>query len=112
MISGPTVWGNQLRQIPTLRSALDAVSSAHPIALLGNDGHHGGFNSYAMSLATDREGNQVPLNKQSLRIAYSHLKALVGVDAEGEPNGVINEDARKVVGIPNLGLSRDRCNAS
>ena len=95
--------GNQPSdKYPTLRSALDAVSSEHPIALLGNDGHHGGFNSYAMSLATDREGNQVPLNKQSLRTVYSHLKALVGVDAEGEPNGAINEDARKVVGIPNL----------
>ena len=95
--------GNQpSEKYPTLRSALDAVSSEHPIALLGNDGHHGGFNSYAMSLATDREGNQVPLNKQSLLTVYSHLKALVGVDADGEPNGAINEDARKVVGIPNL----------
>lgn len=87
---------------PTLRSALDAVSSEHPIALLGNDGHHGGFNSYAMSRATDREGNQVALNKQSLQTVYSHLTALVGVDADGEPNGAINEDARRVVGIPNL----------
>ena len=95
--------GNQpSEKYPTLRSALDAVSSEHPIALLGNDGHHGGFNSYAMSLATDREGNQIPLNKQSLLTVYSHLKALVGVDADGEPNGAINEDARKVVGIPNL----------
>lgn len=87
---------------PTLRSALDAVSTEHPIALLGNDGHHGGFNSLAMSQATDRAGNQVALDKQSLETVYIDLKALIGVDADGVPNGSINEDARKIVGVPNL----------
>jgi hypothetical protein len=29
----------------TLRAALDHASTAHRIQLLGNDGHHGAFNS-------------------------------------------------------------------
>jgi predicted amidohydrolase YtcJ len=33
-------WGNEPSQrLPTLRAALDAVSTEHPIVLLGNDGH-------------------------------------------------------------------------
>ena len=78
---------------------------------LGNDGHHGGFNSYAMSLVTD-SGNQVPLNKQSLLTVYSHLKALVGVDADGEAMAPLTKMPESSRHTQSLGLSRDRCNAT
>ena len=88
--------------MPTVRAALDAVSTRHPIMLLGNDGHHGAVNSYALSLATDKYGNQVGLSAATLAKEFSDYSATVGVDANGEPNGALNEDARKLVNIPNL----------
>ena len=88
--------------LPTVRAALDAVSTRHPIILLGNDGHHGAVNSYALSLATDKYGNQVGLSAATLAKEFSDYSATVGVDANGEPNGALNEDARKLVNIPNL----------
>lgn len=88
--------------LPTVRAALDAVSTQHPIMLLGNDGHHGAVNSYALSLATDKYGNQVGLSAATLAKEFSDYSATVGVDANGEPNGALNEDARKLVNIPNL----------
>lgn len=88
--------------LPTVRAALDAVSIRHPIMLLGNDGHHGAVNSYALSLATDKYGNQVGLSAATLAKEFSDYSATVGVDANGEPNGALNEDARKLVNIPNL----------
>jgi predicted amidohydrolase YtcJ len=88
--------------LPTMRAALDAVSTEHPIMLLGNDGHHGAVNSYALALATDKYGNQVGLSVESLAAEFADFTALVGVDADGEPNGAVNEDARKLVNMPNL----------
>jgi len=88
--------------LPTMRAALDAVSTQHPIMLLGNDGHHGAVNSYALSLATDKYGNQVGLSAETLAAEFADYSATVGVDADGEPNGALNEDARRLVNIPNL----------
>ena len=83
-------------------AALDAVSTQHPIMLLGNDGHHGAVNSYALALATDKYGNQVGLSAATLAKEFSTYRTTVGIDANGEPNGALNEDARKLVNIPNL----------
>ncbi len=68
---------------PTLRAALDLASKQHPIQLLGNDGHHGAFNSLALA-------------------DFAPLAKLVGVDANGEPNGTANEEARYVMDATNL----------
>ncbi|HIG66235.1 MAG TPA: hypothetical protein EYQ44_00125 [Porticoccaceae bacterium] len=89
-------------KLPTIRKALDAVSTKHPIVLLGNDGHHGAVNSHALKLAADRTGNVVGLNQETLNKEFATFKELVGVDSSGEPNGMINEDARKLVNVPNL----------
>ncbi len=51
---------------PTLRAALDLASTAHPIQLLGNDGHHGAFNSAALARAADAAGRKIGYSKQSL----------------------------------------------
>ena len=99
----PYYSGNEPSEIfPTIRSALDSVSNKHPIILLADDGHHGAVNSIAMSLATDKNGLNIGLNKATLKNEFAHLKALIGIDNTGEPNGVINEDARKIVNLPNL----------
>ena len=89
-------------KLPTIRKALDAVSTKHPIVLLGNDGHHGAVNSHALNLAADSTGNVVGLNQETLNKEFASFKELVGVDSSGEPNGMINEDARKLVNVPNL----------
>ena len=99
----PYYSGNEPSEIfPTIRSALDSVSNKHPIILLADDGHHGAVNSIAMSLATDKNGLNIGLSKATLKNEFAHLKALIGIDDTGEPNGVINEDARKIVNLPNL----------
>ena len=99
----PYYSGNEPSEIfPTIRSALDSVSNTHPIILLADDGHHGAVNSVAMSLATDKNGLNIGLSKVTLKNEFAHLKALIGIDDTGEPNGVINEDARKIVNLPNL----------
>ena len=92
--------GNEAsEQLPNLRAALDAVSNEHPIILWGNDGHHGAVNSRALQLAQDAEGQVVGLSADSLNGVFSDLRELVGVDASGEPNGTLNEQARDLFGM-------------
>ena len=89
-------------EFPTLRAALDAVSKQHPIILLGNDGHHSAANSVALALATDKNGHRVGLNSDTLANQFAQFRELIGADATGEPNGLINEDARKLINVANL----------
>src|SRR5205807_5196275 len=84
-------------QHPTLRAALDAVSTQHQIQLLGNDGHHGAFNSLALAHAKNAAGRVVGLAKATLQRDFADYQALVGVDEHGEPNGAVNEDARYTI---------------
>src|SRR6266850_1369628 len=84
-------------QHPTLRAALDAASTKHQIQLLGNDGHHGAFNSVALAQAKNAAGKVVGLSKATLRSDFADHKALIGVDERGEPNGAVNEDARYLI---------------
>src|SRR5882757_6573997 len=51
---------------PTLRAALDAVSTKVQIQLLGNDGHHGAFNSLALAQAKNSKGTVIGLSKATL----------------------------------------------
>ncbi len=83
--------------LPTLRAALDRAAPRNPVQLFGNDGHHGAFNSAALALAKDKQGQTVGLSKATLAAQFADYGKLVGVDAQGEPNGAVNEDARAVV---------------
>ena len=83
--------------LPHIRAALDAVSTEHPIFLYGNDGHHGAANSLALALATNADGENVPINAQTLNTDYAAYKPMIAVDARGEPAGGLNEDARSLV---------------
>jgi predicted amidohydrolase YtcJ len=91
---------------PTLRAALDAASTTVQIQLLGNDAHHGAFNSLALAQAKNPAGKVVGLSKQTLAGELREYHPFVGVDANGEPNGAVNEDARYLVN-PNSMLDVD-----
>ncbi len=83
--------------LPHMRAALDAVSTEHPIFLWGDDGHHGAANSLAFSLAMNEDGENVELNAESLKTDYAFYKTMIAVDANGEPSGGVNEDARMLI---------------
>ncbi|MGC1523173.1 MAG: amidohydrolase family protein [Steroidobacteraceae bacterium] len=87
---------------PTLRAALDLASKDVPIQLLGNDGHHGAFNSAALARAVNTKGVQVGMSRATLATDFAKYSKLIGVDAHGEPNGNLNEEARALTGAPNL----------
>ena len=91
---------------PTLRAALDAASTQVEIQLLGNDGHHGAFNTPALAQAKNATGKVVGLSKQTLATDFKAYRPFIGVDADGEPNGAVNEDARYLVN-PNSMLDVD-----
>src|SRR5882757_3017998 len=82
---------------PTLRAALDAVSTKVQIQLLGNDAHHGAFNSLGLAQAQNTKRQTIGLSKATLAGEFAEYKALVGVDGSGEPNGAVNEDARYLI---------------
>ena len=77
--------------------ALDKASSGQQVQLLGNDGHHGAFNSLALASAKNPAGNPVGLSKASLEKDFAAYKKFVGIDERGEPNGAANEDARYLI---------------
>jgi predicted amidohydrolase YtcJ len=86
--------GNQpSERYPTMRAALDAVSTQHPIVLFGNDGHHTAVNSAALARARTPAGKAVGLNAETLLSTFTSFRELVGVDESGEPNGYLTESA-------------------
>ncbi len=90
---------------PTLRAALDRAAGDRPVALLGNDGHHGAFNSAALAKAALPRQAPVGLSRQTLKEVFHAYRKLIGVDQTGEPNGAVNEDARDLVGAPDMLIS-------
>ena len=92
------VAGNQTDAThPTLRAALDLASTDREVQLLGNDGHHSAFNSLGLSHAKNAAGQTVGLSKRTLASDFQGYQKLIGVDAQGEPNGAVNEDARYTI---------------
>ncbi|MGI9264408.1 MAG: amidohydrolase [Gammaproteobacteria bacterium] len=83
--------------LDTLRSALDAASTEHPIILWGNDGHHGAVNSAALALARDKAGTRIGLDARTLRSEFTDYVDLVAADTDGEPTGGLHEQARFLV---------------
>jgi len=90
--------GNQTDpDYPTLRAALDKASTSVEIQLLGDDAHHGAFNSLALAHAKNSHGAPVGISKATLSGDFAEYRPLIGVDAAGEPNGAVNEDARYTI---------------
>jgi predicted amidohydrolase YtcJ len=93
--------GNQpSKRYPTMRAALDAVSTRNPIVLFGNDGHHTAVNSAALARAKNSSGETVGLSADSLLSTFASYRDLVGVDALGEPNGYLTEYAIDLMDPP------------
>ena len=90
---------------PSLRAALDHAAPGVPVMLMGNDGHHGATNSAGLALAHDRAGTVIGLSAKTLAGPFAALRPLVGLDASGEPNGTVNEDARDALGAPDMGTA-------
>lgn len=84
-------------ELPHIRAALDAVSTENPIFMYGDDGHHGAANSLALSMAVNQEGENFPINAETLDAEYAYYKPMIAVDASGEPTGGVNEDARSLI---------------
>lgn len=90
--------GNQPDAVhPTLRAALDAATTANPVHLLGNDGHHSAFNSRALAGARNAAGRPVGLSRATLAADFANERALVGVDPTGEPDGGITESMQEAI---------------
>jgi len=89
--------------LPNIRAALDAVSTDHPIVLLGDDGHHGAANSAALALAKNKEGAVIGLNAATLLADFKEYRPMLGLDENGEPTGGINEEARNLLRPDMLG---------
>ncbi len=85
---------------PTLRAALDAATMQHPVHLLGDDGHHGAFNSIALAGARNKQGQVVGLSKATLATDFAADKINVGVDEHDEPNGMVNENTQSALDGP------------
>jgi len=95
--------GNQPdAEYPTLRAALDQASTLIQVQLLGNDAHHGAFNSLAMASARNLGNVTIGISKSTLRTDFKSYAALIGVDANGEPNGAVNEDARYTINLRSM----------
>ncbi len=84
-------------EYPTLRVALDKASTTRQVQLLGNDAHHSAFNTLALSTARNAAGSVVGITKATLGTDFAAYARIIGVDASGEPNGAVNEDARYTI---------------
>ena len=83
---------------PTLRAALDRAAPHNPVQLMGNDGHHGAFNSDALKLAQTPDGKVIGLSRETMAGPFKAYRDLIGVDVNGEPSGGVNEEARALMG--------------
>jgi len=100
--------GNQpSERYPTMRAALDAVSTQHPIVLYGNDGHHTAVNSAALARVRTPAGEAVGLTAETLQSTFTSFRQLVGVDELGEPNGYLTESAIDLTDPPSELEMRD-----
>ncbi len=100
--------GNQpSERYPSMRAALDAVSTQHPIVLFGNDGHHTAVNSAALARAQNPAGETVGLTAETLQSTFASYRKLVGVDESGEPNGYLTESAIDLTDPPSELEMRD-----
>lgn len=78
----------------TIRQALDAVADGHPITLSGADGHASAYNSKALSMAQDDNGNVVGFNAKTLGKGgvFAELASYVSLDT-----GVVRDAAKEKI---------------
>ncbi len=89
-------------EFATIRQALDAASPDIPIVLSGNDGHHSAFNSAGLALAQTKDGTVIGINKATIKNEFKDYTVNIGRDAEGNPDGMVHEQARALMMAPSL----------
>ena len=81
----------------TIRAALDAAAPNNPVVLRGNDGHASAYNSAALALAEDEDGNTVGYTTESLGAGgvFQHLALYVDLST-----GVIRDEGKETMPEP------------
>ncbi|MGY3943485.1 amidohydrolase [Aeromonas tecta] len=85
----------------TVLAALDAMAPDNPVMLAGVDGHAGGYNSQALGLAQDKDGNVVGFNPTTLAPGGVFADFIPYVDLT---SGVIRDAARSAIPVPDNGV--------
>lgn len=80
----------------TIRQALDAAADGHPVTLSGVDGHAGAYNSKALAMAQDDNGNVVGFNQKTLAKGgvFAELAPYVSLDT-----GVVRDAAKEKIPV-------------
>ncbi|MFO1466964.1 MAG: amidohydrolase family protein [Steroidobacteraceae bacterium] len=91
-------------EYPTLVAALDKASDKVAIQLVGIDGHHAAYNHTALARAKNAKGEVVGISKSTLAGDFATYTKLVGVDAQGNPDGAVTGGARLLLGAPGVVL--------
>jgi predicted amidohydrolase YtcJ len=88
-------------QYKTILAALDAAADGHPIILSGVDGHASAYNSKALSMAEDEQGNSVGFNPKTLGKGgvFAELAPYVSLDT-----GVVRDAAKEKIPVGNFDM--------
>jgi predicted amidohydrolase YtcJ len=83
----------------SLRAALDRASTKHPILLENTDSHHLATNTPGLSRASNLAGKRVGLSAETFSEHFGDIAPYIGLDANGEPNGMLHETAYQRLGV-------------
>ena len=83
----------------SLRAALDRASTEHPILLENTDSHHLATNTAGLGRANSLSGERVGLSAATLHEHFGDIAPYIGLDANGEPNGILHETAYQRLGV-------------
>ncbi len=88
-------------QYKTILAALDAAADGHPIILSGVDGHASAYNSKALSMAEDEQGNSIGFNPKTLGKGgvFAELAPYVSLDT-----GVVRDAAKEKIPVGNFDM--------
>ncbi|WP_421311490.1 amidohydrolase [Aeromonas sp. 603757] len=85
----------------TLLAALDAAAPDNPVVLAGVDGHASAYNSRALAMAQDNDGNTIGFNGTTLAPGGVFEPFIPYVDLT---SGVVRDTARSAIPVPDSGV--------
>lgn len=85
----------------TLLAALDDMAPDNPVMLAGVDGHASAYNSRALAMAQDSDGNTIGFNAATLAPGGAFESFIPYVDLA---SGVVREGARSAIPVPETGV--------
>ncbi len=97
----PYEGNNVTANYQNVRQALDAAAPNNPVMLAGVDGHASAYNSAALAMAQDKDGNTVGFSAATLAKGgvFEAFAPYVNLDS-----GVVREDARATIPVPDTGV--------